>query len=187
MISKEIVRIVNKLADGLNEKPAYLLIFAIWVMFVIFGFGSGVYGFISDKPVPLYLAFLSFLISLIVAVIVIKIVEVPGLAESKFFIVFDTSETSENFKIPLNGNYRIIENDVEIDKGEAFLEAKPPSSELRWILPAKANPKTLIHMDFIDDTDEEYEMIWELQYYPQCATKFPPSPKKKKKVEGDKE
>lgn len=80
MISGDIVKIVNKLADGLKEKPAYLFIFAIWVMFVIFGFGSGAYGIISDKPIPLYLAFLSFLVSLIVAVIVIKIVEVPGLA-----------------------------------------------------------------------------------------------------------
>lgn len=73
--------IIKALAEGLKQKPAYLLIFAIWVSFLMFGFGTGAYGIIYDKPIPLYLSFSSFVVALIVAAYVVKIVEVQGLTQ----------------------------------------------------------------------------------------------------------
>ncbi|MCK5642854.1 MAG: hypothetical protein KAJ19_18740 [Gammaproteobacteria bacterium] len=71
-----ITEIINNFTKALSQRPAYLLIFAIWVVFLIFGIGSTIYGIISNKTLSLYLAFLSFVFALIVAIIVIKIVEV---------------------------------------------------------------------------------------------------------------
>ena len=67
--------IINNFIKALNKRPAYTLIFAIWVIFLIFGIGSTIYGIIRNESISIYLAFISFIIVLIVAVIVIRIVE----------------------------------------------------------------------------------------------------------------
>ena len=67
---KWISDIIIAFVHGLKQKPAYILIFGICMLFVIFGFGSGIYGYINNEIIALYLSFSSFVIALIVATIV---------------------------------------------------------------------------------------------------------------------
>lgn len=59
---KWISEIIIAFVHGLKQKPAYILIFGICMLFVIFGFGSGIYGYINNEIIALYLSFLALLL-----------------------------------------------------------------------------------------------------------------------------
>jgi hypothetical protein len=70
--------LLSKIIDGLRTRPAYLLIFGLCVLFVLFGGVSTYVGFSKDRTLPLVLGFCSFLAALISGLLVIRFVEVPG-------------------------------------------------------------------------------------------------------------
>lgn len=72
--------LLSKIIDGLRTRPAYLLIFGLCVLFVLFGGVSTYVGFSKDRTLPLVLGFCSFLAALISGLLVIRFVEVPGTA-----------------------------------------------------------------------------------------------------------
>jgi hypothetical protein len=72
--------LLSKVIDGLRTRPAYLLIFGLCVLFVLFGGVSTYVGFYKDKPLPLVLGFSSFLAALVSGLLVIRFVEVRGTA-----------------------------------------------------------------------------------------------------------
>lgn len=72
--------LLSKIIDALRGRPAYVLIFGLCVLFVLFGGVSTFYGFSQDRTLPLVLGFSSFLAALISGLAVIRFVEVPGVA-----------------------------------------------------------------------------------------------------------
>jgi len=66
--------VISTLTKALQE-PAYKFIFAIFVVFLLFGSGATIYGIALKEPIALILAFLSFIIVTIAAIKVISIVE----------------------------------------------------------------------------------------------------------------
>ncbi len=134
---KWITEIIVAFVHGLKQKPAYILIFGICMLFVIFGFGSGIYGYINNEIIALYLSFSSFVIALIAATIVIKIVEVPMISvnnsiESDILFSLAFGEKDTKFDNPKkNGHYWIKGKDKEFDD-DLLLEFKGPDQMLGW-------------------------------------------------------
>lgn len=69
--------VLQTIADGLRVRPAYLLIFAIATIFGLFGLGSGVTALVKGSVQLSILAFAAFVISDVVAVVVILRLETP--------------------------------------------------------------------------------------------------------------
>ena len=70
------LKLLAQVVEGLKQKPAYLLIFGVDLLFVLFGVITGGVGIVRNQDTPLLLGFSSFALALIVAAVVVKIVHV---------------------------------------------------------------------------------------------------------------
>lgn len=155
-------KIINNLIKALSQKPAYLLVFGIWVVFVIFGFGSGAYGIYIGNQDLIYAAFLSFVIALIVAVAVIKIVEHGSDEITDVLFNLVIKEDAKFNNIDKNGIYQ-IEIGTEKKSGDLLLEFMPPNPDLSWPggwvwrPPVRINHKSLIKLYLEEDDGTTWE------------------------------
>lgn len=78
--SESKLKLMGQVVEGLKQKPAYLLIFGIDLLFVLFGIATGAVGVARNQETPLILGFCSFALALIVAAFVVKIVHVAPVA-----------------------------------------------------------------------------------------------------------
>lgn len=77
------LKLLAQVVEGLKQKPAYLLIFGIDLLFVLFGVITGGVGIVKNQDTPLLLGFSSFALALIVAAVVVKIVHVHPVVEAE--------------------------------------------------------------------------------------------------------
>ncbi len=75
---KEKLKLISNIVEGLKQKPAYLLIFGILVIFMLIVGGFAAMAWRNDQNLIVISAFAVILVALFIAVIVIKIVERPG-------------------------------------------------------------------------------------------------------------
>ena len=65
-------RFYSKIVKGLEKEPAYLLVFALCCLFGLSGVTGSIYGTTQEQTLAQVLGFLSLLVSLAAAVIVIR-------------------------------------------------------------------------------------------------------------------
>jgi hypothetical protein len=67
----------RRIVEGLEDKPAYLLLFGIAVLFVVSGLGTSIAGVVHREMWQSVIGFLGFIAALIAVVFVINRVELP--------------------------------------------------------------------------------------------------------------